>query len=120
MLEKIVFPFLIGLVLLFIGILSNKYVKPILPESKEAKIYLRDFVFFLSKYIVPLGYIVYHLIYSELDKFYVISIVFWFGLLVFNISSDVRRYFSYKITDVLTDAIRQLSEEIIELKKEKN
>lgn len=102
-----------------IAIIAKKYIEPILPDRKKVIDSIKYILFFVLKYVLPICLIIYSTINDAFDKFYVLSMTWYFGILVFQFTNDFVRSNNNKLIDILTETIKDLEKKIEEAKSTK-
>ena len=103
---------LLILVSTVISLLSRKYIEPILPERKKAISYIKKFLFFIVTYVLNIGLLIYFFITLEFNKYFILIILFYFGLILkFIITDSINGHWN-KITDIHWKQITSIAEEV--------
>jgi hypothetical protein len=91
-----------------ISLFSRKYIEPILPERKKAISYIKKFLIFNLQYSLNVFILIYFFIELEFNKYFVLIISFFIGIILYNIINDYRN----KILKIHWDTLTFLAEEI--------
>ena len=106
------FRIILILVSVIISLLSRKYIEPILPERKKAISYIKKFLFFVFTYVLNIALMIYFFITLEFNKYFILVMFFYFGLILkFIITDSINNYWN-KITDIHWKQITSIAEEI--------
>ncbi|APZ47397.1 hypothetical protein BW723_14380 [Polaribacter reichenbachii] len=95
-----------------ISLLSRKYIEPILPERKKAISYIKKFLFFVFTYVLNIGLMIYFFITLEFNKYFILVMLFYFGLIFKFIITDSINGHWEKITNIHWKQITSIAEEI--------
>jgi hypothetical protein len=82
----------VGVVLIILNLLVRAYVDPIMPEKKKAISFIKKFLSFNLKYILPIIFLIYIFIDFEFNKYFILLFCLVFGILLFNIVFEYENY----------------------------
>ena len=95
-----------------ISLLSRKYIEPILPERKKAISLIKNFFIFNLRYTLNISLLIYFFITVEFNKYFILIICFYFGIIIFNITSDYVNNYRDKISKLHLDMIEKIATEV--------
>ena len=73
-------------------IILSIYAKEHIPNTKTLNSYIRKFLFFTFRYILPISILIFVFIYDDFDKLFMTKILIIFSVLIFGIIGDVVGY----------------------------
>ncbi len=110
--DRIIIGVTVGITLSLFNLILKKYVEPIIPEKKKAISYIRKFLFFNLKYTLNIGFMVYFFITLEFNKYFILVMLFYFGILIKSIIEDSISNYRDKILAVHWKQIHSIAEEV--------
>jgi len=100
---------LLNIVFFIISLLSAKYLLPIMPDAKKAKLLLKNFLIIFFRYVFNIAIIAWTFFNDDLDKFFIFKIVFFSFILIINYTNDMRRRAEDNVYNNLTKMFESTS-----------